>query len=228
MSNAIPGYEEAVAKERAARNGVYLGTPYSLCGFKVRNITPRILATLTEARTPFIFGGKIESEAPFIQFILACQDAESRNMDATTEAAVLADLDEWEREIDEFVALTFLDSQGGDSDDAPIASAIANYEYRMSREPFRWDYETKTADTPIRRINQLIRCDDRYNGGAVMNPLSSKIEGDWLDGVNEALRADPDGTRKILAEIQDRAACRRAGIPYVPTMDLIPTTEVSA
>lgn len=226
MRNDIPGFEAAVRRERRARNQIYLGTAFHLCGFRVRNITPRIYGILSEAQTPFIFGGSIEDERPFIQFILICQTPGEKTLDEITEAAMDANLEDWRKQIGEFLDLTFLDAPQGGGDEAPIASSQAWMEYRMAGEPFRWDYETKTADTPLRRIYQLIRCQDKEAGRVVTNSLSSKCEGDWLDDVQKQLDAGIL-TPAMIQEMQARAAAQRAGVPYVP-VELNPKEGVNA
>jgi len=171
-------------------------------------------------RTPFIFGGDVSDESVFVQFI-AILKADDYSLDEITAKAMDADLDEWEREIGDFITLTFLDAPGGgETDEAPIASACAWLEWRFASAPFGWDYDTKTALTPLRRLYQLARCQEREAGQAVVNPLSGRCEGDWLDKVNEELQRDPDGTKKIIAEIQARDAARRAGIEYVTPAEL--------
>lgn len=229
MPNGIPGFDEATAKEREARNSVYLGLPQKLCGFSVRDITPRILCFLTQAKSPFVYGGAFDpaDATPFVQFIsfVAITDAPEKTFEEIGAAALLADLDAWCAEIDEFVALTFLDAPtGGKSDDAPIASAIAWLEYRMAGEPFRWDSE-RTLDTALRRLYQLIRCWQKEQGDVVVNALSGKCESDWLDTVNGGLK-DGGITPAMIEEMQARACYRKAGIPFPGIEHLIIRPQV--
>lgn len=185
--NAIPGYDEAVRTERKARNVIYLGQKVTLCGHRVNNITPYTLAILTEAESPLLFGGE-QTHIDAAQFIAALQDEKDRNIPATLEALLAMEGDDIAAEISDFVEITFLDApRGGSGDDAPIASGIAWLEYRMARDPFRWDCE-KTLHTPLRRIYQLLRCDEKYQGETVVNALSGAKESEWLARVNEGLR----------------------------------------
>jgi hypothetical protein len=185
--NAIPGYDEAVTTERKARNVIYLGQKVTICGQRVNNITPYTLAILTEAENPFLFGGE-QSHIYAAQFIAALQDKKDRNMPLTLQALLAMELEDIAEEISHFVDATFMDApRGGNSEDAPIASGIAWLEYRMAREPFRWDCE-KTLHTSLRRIYQLLRCDEKYQGETVVNLLSSEKEREWLVRVNDALK----------------------------------------
>ncbi len=55
--------------------------------------------------------------------------------------------------------------------------------------PFHWDYENRTKHVPLRRIYQLLRCQDKDSGQTVMNKLSGRIEGESLDAIQAGLDA---------------------------------------
>jgi hypothetical protein len=189
----IPGYDEAIEREQSARNLIYLGQPEFVCGFKIKNITPRLLARLNAVDTPFLRGSIDATYAHVGQFIwiLSVNFTLNKFIRYFRRRAIkrkihLSDLRLCIHEIDALIRLTFIDCVAGKgSNTAPIASGIAWLEYRMSCAPFNWHSE-RTLDTPLRRLYQLIRCWRAENGETVVNN-SHKLRGDWLDTLNAKL-----------------------------------------
>ncbi len=220
-------YEAAVAKERAARNSVYVSPREVLCGQVVHNVTPHHLSLFAEAESPFVYGGSITilDVVQFIGILTPEQKPErywwggkKKLVQTLADKLVPRDLEEMAAEISDFVELTFMDAPGGSSgfNSAPIASACAWIEYRMLSVPFHWDYETRTKHIPLRRIYQLLRCQDRDAGNTVVNKLSGRIESESLDVIQAGLDAGTI-TPEQVEEAQARAVFARAGIPYAPT-----------
>ncbi len=209
----IRSYLEAVSVEQTARNCIYLGVPYTLLGFEIHNITPRLMARLNGCKSPFLCGGskRIEHVAQFIWVLSTDYAADNhRGRKSLVTKVEKMDLSKCCHEIMEFLDLTFLDSPTGKAS-TPYASSIAWMEYRMTCEPFLWDYDTKTIDVPLRRIYQLIRCWQLEQNIKLTNRISDKIAGDQLDIVNQALTEgiitaqDIDGG---CAEAKINGACR--------------------
>lgn len=175
----IPGYDEALASERKAREEAYLDAPHFICGVRLRQITPRILARLSFAETPFIYDGRIGTEH-VAQFLWACHWDYS--LDIHKREEFVKSLRHYDyptavAEIDEFIDDTFLDAPTGKSG-IPYYCNFAWFEYIMHKA-MGWDSEY-TLNQPLRRIYQLIRCMDHERGGIMTNRLSDKVRGDWL------------------------------------------------
>lgn len=187
-----PGVAEAEEQERQYREESYLGLPSVCAGVRIRQITPRLLNLLSVIGSPFVNGGHL-SIAHALQFLwtlssdLKEESRASRRYRAKWEESyfrfVVRRFD-WEyvfESIAEFLDQTFLDAPTG-TDSTPYASSSAWIEYRMADDPFRWDYETKTADTPLRRIYQLLRCHQITSGDlTVTNKLSGRKYAEWME-----------------------------------------------
>jgi hypothetical protein len=196
----IPGYREAIERERDLRAVAYLDLPEIVCGERVRNITPRLLTVLTVFKSPFIIGGPVDP-THIAQFIWACHvEYDPKNRRRRNQVCNrVADIPflRAREEVDEFTAATFMDSPDG-PETIPIASSAAWLIYRFRRDPFRQP-EHITMDIPLRKLYQELRCDDKYNGAIVTNK-SHKIRGDYLDAMN---------TPELIAERQKIAAERK-------------------
>lgn len=192
MANGIPGFEQALERERSERNLAYLNPVEIVCGHRVRQVTPLLLCKLLEARSPFMCGGSY-GYPHVVQFL--CILGESQ---LTTETAFLEEqrrlfaalvsipLHECEKQISEFLGVTFRDQPSGKKDGAPIASSVAWLEYRMTGEPWKWTRE-QTLNTPLRIIYQQIRCWQKEQGESVVNNLSHKAKAEWLKQLQAAI-----------------------------------------
>jgi len=194
----IPGYDEALAEERRIREEAFLDRPHTICGFKINQITPRLLAVLNLVRTPFIFGGAI-TEARIAQFlwILSAEytpDAEKRNSFIESLLKSLGgDFDAAIEEIESFLDDTFLDAPygGAGPKEAPYVCSIAWTVYSMAKAPFGWD-EARTMDTPLRKSWQLIRCRALDNGATLVNRKSDGVTNEWGGKLNEMLNGNEE------------------------------------
>lgn len=213
-------YEKAQAVERFHRNCIYLDLPETVCGEKIRNITPRLLARLTAAQSSWIVGGDRFSLEAVFSFIWAlhvdyCPQPRSRfkavftRDKRRTAKQVLKSLSQSKlegcvAEIDEFIGLTFQDSLADGSDEKPIAAGVSWLIYSFFEEPFNFP-ENKTLDTPLRELYQLLRCRRKSKGGSVMNP-SDKLRGDFLGVIDKWIVGEQSDTneqrRERLSEIR--------------------------
>lgn len=192
MEIIVPGYLEAVEKERRSRTLVFLGLPENICGEKIHNLTPHLLVVLFSIGSPFVCGGGGDITAAHIaQFIWALHvDYIPRSNPGSEElrkkicdSIASRDLRKSYDEIAEYLEETFLDAPDGDAKSRPIASQPAWLIYRFRREPFRMTKE-EVMHTPLRELYQLLRCEDKYNGEDPKNKLSDKVRGDWLAEMN--------------------------------------------
>lgn len=175
----IPGYDEALADERKAREEAYLDAPHFICGVRLRQITPRILARLFFVETPFLSGGHLGTEH-IAQFLWICHwdySLDIHDRDAFIKTLKGQDYSELAAEIDQFIDDTFLDTPQG-SAGIPYFCNFAWFEYIMHKA-MGWDSEY-TLNQPLRRIYQLIRCMELESGAILSNKRSDKVRGDWL------------------------------------------------
>lgn len=181
----IPGYREAVAQEQRNRSLAFLDLPEIICGIECMQITPRMMEWLRSLENPFVSGGEM-SRASVLQFLWIinrdfCRDKAKKDEFINSIIGSL-DFSHAAEKISDFLDKTFMDAPYG-APSIPYYCATASLVYSMSREPFRWDYKV-TLDTPVRIIYQLIRVDERANGGVVINRLSDKVAGDFLAELN--------------------------------------------
>jgi hypothetical protein len=196
----VPGLKEALAKERRLRENAYLGFPEIVCGVKLHQITPRLLAILFRMESPYLDGGSITpTETLRLMWALSIDFTKDRKYRDKWIAKYVKWLEkkeyDWEYvhdEVFEYLDATFLDAPQG-SDSTPYVCSLAWYEFRMKRM-MGWDSE-RTMETPLRRIYQLMRCEQITEGDrTIVNKLSDKVNDDWL---NEVMK-DPSK----IAEIQ--------------------------
>lgn len=221
-------YEKAQSVEQFHRNCIYLDLPETVCGEKIRNVTPRLLARLTATRSPWIVGGdRFTLEAVFgliwALHVDYCASPRSRfkawirRDTRRTAKQVLKSLSQCKiedcvAEIDEFIALTYQDSLAGGSDEKPVASGVSWLVYSFFEEPFNFP-EDKTLDTPLRELYQLLRCRRKSKGGSVMNQ-SDEIRGDFIGAVDAWIRGEETDSNE-----QRRERLREVRAHYKQTLE---------
>lgn len=199
MSCVIQGYESEVKQEQLARNLVYLDQFETVCGEPVYNVTPRLLATLNAIRTPFISGGTI-SRPIIAQFIWALhKDYSPRALwkrKCLRSRLARIPIDDCVKEIQAFIDLTFMDAPTGGKEEKPIASNIAWMVYRFRHAPWNMR-EEETANTPLRKLYQELRCWEREQGETPANRSDIK-KAAFLVNINEWLKENPARNQVIL------------------------------
>ena len=195
----------ATAKERRLREEPYLGLPHDICGFYTKQITPYLFALLSQINSPVLFGSESPTDADYAQFLWALSEefaVDKEKRDAFIDRVAKSLFDDRETlisEVHDFLDITFLDVNSGGSEQTPYVCSCAWLEYSMSKEPFGWDAE-KTLHTPLRRIYQLVRCRTLDNGGVLVNNLSDKIKGNWLQDFSEHLATLPASERQAVVD----------------------------
>lgn len=183
-----PGYAEAVAREQQLREEAYLNAPSNICGVRVKQITPRLLGLLNVIQSPWTFGGQVTPGAS-IQFLWTLANDFTDRSDEmrdwfTVNFVRRITEKEWDWEyvfdsIGEFVDDTFMDAPTGGTESTPYASTTAWLEVRM-RKFMGWDSET-TLNTPLRRIYQLLRCEQIMDGDrTIVNKYSDAANDAWI------------------------------------------------
>lgn len=208
--SCIPGYDDALREERRIREEIFLGVNPRICGIEIQNITPFLLARLSQMETPFLCGGPV-NKSDIIYFLWALSPAfvgEKRKYPRSNffrkltfrnplgpyaqRDAFIADVSkhlskQWkeaEASIDEFVRDTFMDANnGGSIESVPYVTGVAWMLYKMSCEPFKW-HTDRVMHTPVRFIYQLTRCHRLENGAILYNEKSDGVKARWLDVLN--------------------------------------------
>ncbi len=185
------GYSEALALEQFHRNAVYLDLPEIVCGEKVENITPRLLARLTAIKSPFLVGGERFSLPHVWQFLWALSPVydplDKRTPKAIARRIAILDVDDCVAEIDAFMEVTFMDALDDGKKETPIAASVAWLIYSFRGEPF-FQTPEQTLDVPLRKLYQELRCHRKTQGGVVMNDKSGKIKADAFAVINKAVQ----------------------------------------
>lgn len=185
----IPGYDDALSKERNFREEIFLDLPAKICGIYIHEVTPFLFARLCAINTPFLGQGTI-FEDEIVRFLWALSvdfttDTEKRKaFQLETTKSLAGKWKDAELEIDVFLEATFMDSpMGSGGDCVPYVSGIAWMIFRMGCDPFNWKKE-ETLHAPMRLIYQLMKCQDLERGRVLYNPISDKVKAYWLDALN--------------------------------------------
>lgn len=197
--SSIPGYDEALERERKIREEAFLSDRVSICGIEIYQVTPELLARLLRMSTPFLNGDvKLYSDSETIRFLWALSPHFSKEQWKRDEFWKLAfskigdEFGKAEDEIEEFVDDTFLDAPHSGRESVPYTCSIAWMVYKMASEPFRWDRD-RTMRTPIREIYQYIRCDYLSKGVILRNAISDPVKEEWLASLPTARTIIPTG-----------------------------------
>lgn len=181
----IPGYAEAIAQERVWRGLAFLPHETKICGIPIQEMTPIHWERFRYAENPFIVGGEVR----WIHIIHALWmlspsfSGDSGEMERFQKSCAGIKLEEARKGLDDYFERTFLDACQGKIA-IPYYSAAAGLVHSMSESPFHWAME-KTLETPLIISFQLIKARDRAAGLIVVNALSDKVRGDWLDEANK-------------------------------------------
>jgi len=212
VANGIPGFERALSQERSERNLAYLSRTEKVLGEPVLQITPLLLCSLVEIRSPFLVGGGLNypQVAQFLCALSPLNDASSpSNIRRLYESIARFPLQQCESEIEAFLAVTFRDQpRGSGPDGAPVASSAAALEYRM-KVTFGWDREL-TLNTSLRIIYQQLRLWQQEQGQIVINTLSQRTKADWQKTLQAALDSGQITVEQI-AEFQSQQSALFAG-----------------
>lgn len=198
QKNSIPGFEEALKQERKERNLPYVSRFFEkeVGGNQILNLTPTLCALLVERGSPFIVGGNVNL-SHIVEFIYISKGLdipiETDRKKAIRDIGLLVGEVGFENscsQIDFYLDVTFRDSPDGKSAGAPIASSCAWMEYRFASDPWRWDRD-RTLNMPLRILYQQLRCQEKEQGGIVVNKLSREAWASFLKMIQQGLK---DGT----------------------------------
>lgn len=207
--NSIPGFGEALSQEQKERNLPYLSRFFEkeVAGHQVPNLTPLLYTLLVERGSPFVVGGTVElghiAEFVYVVKGLEIEDQIERKkiIFEIGEIVGKTGFDQSCSQIDFYLDVTFRDSGDGKSSGSPIASSCAWMEYRFASDPWRWDRE-RTLNMPLRILYQQLRCQDKEQGGTVVNKLSREVYAAFLKNIQKGLR-DGSITQEDLNKINE-------------------------
>lgn len=188
--SCIPGYDEALAHERALREEVFAFDFDLVCGVRVLHITPQLLARLFRVNTPFLGEGECNINH-VVQLLWIVSPLYSENIearDAFIEGALpkLLEIGQEEciEDINRFLDDTFLDApENGGTDSVPYVCSVAWMLYKMRCEPYRIP-KSEAEKMPIREIYQYIKCFKLEKGDAVYNSISDRARDEFLHSLN--------------------------------------------
>lgn len=154
----IPGYREAISKEREARDLVFLGVGQSLCGLEVNPLTPIALLRLDAVENAFAVG--VEPSAVDVAQFIWCVSPEYNPKArfkrwSTVRKLRRVKLEDACREIDEYLKLSFMDAPARTNQAASsYTSWIASLVHRMASS-YGWSQQ-QVLDCPFRALWQYI------------------------------------------------------------------------
>lgn len=187
--NEIPGYREAITKERINRNAAFLNIPRQIAkGIVIRNMTARDFLILDELG--LITEIQLNPDRPTIAKFCWMLAVKKRFKILFVWHCARLNLLEAQEKIKDYLQATFMDTPGYSGDpnsQLPIASWIAHTAQFCASE-FGWDDE-RTMDKPLRVLNQLINVTKaRHDPGYLVNGLRGKVLADRLKRKNEELQ----------------------------------------
>jgi hypothetical protein len=198
----IPGYREAIAAEREARDYAFLELPREICGIDVAPFTLDHLVTRLAIGCPFLCEASVVDRpdpageiASFIWHVSVARQrslgnafAEYRARNAFIRQVALVDTADAVVAIHEYLDWTFLDAPpgGGSRKRPPIASIAATLIDLFAGE-YGWS-RGQVMHCPLEQLYQLIReITVRKNPKAVLfNRRSDKVRGQYLNSLNAA------------------------------------------
>jgi len=185
QKSCIPGYDEALAREREIRESAFVSDKARIFNIEVWQITPFLLARLFRMKTPFFGHGEhsLHETLRFLwsvstKFSQSIEDRETFIQEASLCIAAEG-LENVIAEIDQFIDDAFLDAPVGGVDSVPYICSVAWMIYRMKCEPHRLT-EEQAGNTPIARIYQYIKCAQFEKGDILYNAISDPVKATWL------------------------------------------------
>ncbi len=194
----IPGFAEAVKRERTVRRQAWADVPLSICGVRVRPITLRDLELLEEMQNGFFCPWRFDTELEYLahcaQLVWWLSDAPKPATDGAGWSAIIAqhyrrrltarlakDPARLARETREFLHGQFLDAPKGQSGSTSAASAAgAAYIIDALAAGGYSLPPSQLLDLPLTQLWQLVRLVQRRVFGVPLTNPSDKLATDYL------------------------------------------------
>jgi hypothetical protein len=191
----IPGYAEAVQKERELRNTAFLDVPEQIASVEVKPLTMDHLLILDAVKSPFTTGRQLAIETLPIdvsiflwivspQFRPFSDNPEQRKKDQAVHRRFIASLRKLDflaamPAIDAYIESAFFEAPGNKPGSISYCSWIASLTMAIA-EKTNWDPE-RIRRTPLKQLWQYLRA---VSTKTLINPLSDKVRADWLAELN--------------------------------------------
>jgi hypothetical protein len=192
LADTIPGYAEALARERELRELAFCGACAPIAGVEVVPLTLRRLALLRLAHNPFVAGsGPIRAaDAALFLWVVSSvfKPADTAARDAFVKRIAALPTRDVQAGIYEYLHLAFFDLDAGSNQtSAPIASFEASVVHTLAKE-YGWTRDA-ILDLSLAEISQYLRLIDASRGSPVVNPTSDGVKMKWLESVNNRTAA---------------------------------------
>lgn len=179
----IPGYEEAMKRERDIRSAAFINAPELICGLKVNPLNLNHVALLEALGSPYLCGGvpSAEDTAIFL-WIVSVQfkafDIEAR--DAFVRSIAHMDAELLQAEIASYMDEAWQDSPSGrDNGPAPTSWAAAMVDALACE--YGWS-EAEIMAIPVKRLFQYLRrIRMRIDPKAIFIDSSDELRAKWLE-----------------------------------------------
>lgn len=191
-ADAIPGFTEALERERSVRERAFLGACEPIEGIPVVPLTLERLHVLMMAGNCFVRSGPFKV-ADVLQFLWVASPEWSYEKGARDSfIASYADtvfkrFHECVKAIKEMVNDTFVDVDKGPTSanevGEPLTAWVAYYVFMIAHET-GWSRDDIYQRIPFTEIIQYLRLAEKMKGGTVNNPTSTAAKMAWLEELN--------------------------------------------
>jgi hypothetical protein len=187
LVESIPGYAEALARERELRELVFAEACAPIAGVEVTPLTLRKLAYLRIAGNRFVTGSGPVTAAHAVLFLWVASrafvpfDLVARNKFINS-ASRLPASDVYDG-IRAYLADAFFDVDGSDGDGSPPIASFEASVIDTIASAYGWTREA-ILDLSLPEVSQYLRLIDRRRGGVVTNPTSDRVKMKWLESMN--------------------------------------------
>ena len=184
MIVVIPGFREAVERERKIRNQSYLDDiPETLCGIEVKPLTLRKLILLGEIESPFVVGGHVTPYHIGAFFVVMTERTGFSKWRLLRQVSFLSA----ESAIEAIKA--FMDEAFQDSPPQSEGEEASYYSFAASlvdvfASQYGWTRKL-VVDSPLKCIFQELKSITKRNRpDAIMFNPSDRVRGEWLAEMN--------------------------------------------
>lgn len=183
LADAIPGYREAVEREKFEREIAFLDIPETAGGVQLMPLTLRRVIALNVAGSPFVCGGQptpvntaLTLWALSPEYSPGARFARWRFIRRCRRINYLKTI----RDLDEYFDSAFADSPGGRPVSGPSYYSFSAAVVDVFAHEYGWS-EVDVMDIPFKRLWQYLKIIKRRSepGCILFNP-SDRVRGEWL------------------------------------------------
>lgn len=204
--NKLPGYSEAVTRETEGREFPFLGLTAMIAGLPCEVMRLKHLRLCLFIKSPFICGGDVE-DVDICRFLWILSpdysptDAEKRMIHQTLVVEKLMEPESYNalrQEISDYLGMVFFDAPEGDGE-GDSGGTLESCIVHCIAKAYGWTREVIERETLPALFQYMDRILSDGKERVIINRLSDKIVGDFMDRVN----AVPEGEQRdaLLATI---------------------------